>query len=121
MSFVARLPPLINKRHSYPASPLPCINSDTGNKMVLPRRKNITINCNFKFLNRQLQEENKQSRDDDGVHVHLAPQDRIAQNTIRRHSTIAAPSMRNRRPLEKKKSHYSSNQWRPLTHSVFLR
>lgn len=74
-------------------------------EMMSPRRKNATITCDFKIVNGQLAVEEK-SANDNCKNIRLRPcknksQDcGKVQNTIRRHSTMAAPNLWNRKPLQ---------------------
>ena len=74
-------------------------------EVMSPRRKNATITCDFQIVNGQLGVEEK-SANDDCKDIRLGPcksksQDcGKVQNTIRRHSTIAAPNLWNRKPLQ---------------------
>ena len=109
-SSICQLPHLINKRHSYPSSPIPVVSRDLSHKtgcheVMSSRRKNVTITCDFKIVNRQLEVEKKPANQD-CIDIRLRPcksksQDcgRV-QNTFRTHSTISAPNLRNRKPLQ---------------------
>ena len=74
-------------------------------EMMSPRRKNATITCDFKIVNGQLAADEK-SANDDCKDIRLRPcknksQDcGKVQSTIRRHSTMAAPNLWNRKPLQ---------------------
>ena len=64
-SSVGNLPPILNKRHSYPASPMPRRDNDEEHnhhsschargEITSPRRKNATITCDFNVITQQLQ------------------------------------------------------------------
>ena len=74
-------------------------------EVMSPRRKNATITCDFQIVNGQLGVEEK-SANDHCKDIGLGPcksksQDcGKVQDTIRRHSTIAAPNLWNRKPLQ---------------------
>lgn len=74
-------------------------------EMMSLRRKNATITCEFNIMNGKLAVGEK-SANDDCKDIRLRPcknksQDcGKVQNTIRRHSTIAAPNLRNLKPLQ---------------------
>lgn len=116
-SAVPHLPSVTNKRHRYPASPLPHNNVEelshfkTGSDLILPRRKNATISCNFNTIYQQLQETDKSTKDDRRerypapTHKTVANTSctKSAQNAVRRHSTVAAPtSLCTPRPLQRR-------------------
>ena len=154
-SSIRQLPLLINKRHSYPSSPVPVVSRDLSHKtgcheVLSPRRKNATITCDFKIVNGQLQVEEKPANND-CIDIHpktrcfemMSPRHKNAaitsdltiakgqlvaveeksanhdckdirqrpcisksqdcgkvQNTIRRHTTIAAANLWNRKSLQ---------------------
>ena len=75
-------------------------------EMMSPRRKNATITCDFKIVNGQQAMEEK-SANDDCKGIRLRPcknksQDcgKVQNTVIRRHSTMAAPNLWNRKWLQ---------------------
>ena len=103
-SSIRQLPLLINKRHSYPSSPVPVVSRDLSHKtgcheVMSPRRKNASITCDIKIVNEQLVAVEEKSANDGCEDIRLGPRKSKSQdygkvqNTIRRHSTIAAPNL----------------------------
>lgn len=74
-------------------------------EMMSPRCKNATINCDLKIVKGQLVAVEEKSANDGCKDVRLGPRKSKSQdygkvqNTIRTHSTIAAPNLCNRKPL----------------------
>ena len=123
-SSVGNLPPVLNKRQSYPASPMKRRDDDEEHtdhhsschargEITSPRRKNATITCDFNVITQQLQ--NKCTIDDcpeahsNPVHKVIPQkpcmksQDSATQKAPRRHSTVAAPRLYNSRPLQRRR------------------
>lgn len=112
-SFVGQLPPVLNKRHSYPVSPMPH-NEKMGGEITTPRRKNAIISCEFKTINRPPQGDKKftnydrqESQPTYQAHKTFAKsftkiQDCTTQNAILRHSAIET-TLNNSRLLQRRR------------------
>lgn len=107
-SSIVQLPPVINKRYSLPTSPIQPIDDEeisrfffkTGSDITTPRR---TVDAFEKTLNEQQRVKDKAAATKNQLKGSPAPklatyasctksQECKAQNTIRRHSTAAAPA-----------------------------
>lgn len=107
-SSIVRLPPVINKRHSLPASPIPRNDDEEISRCFFKTRSDITtprhtVDAFEKTLNEHQTETDKAAATENQLKGSPAPKlaayasctksrECKAQNTIRRHSTAAAPA-----------------------------